>query len=183
MPEGTDMNLPANLSLKQTRSITKIMKKLQDLMDEVNPFVKDFLHICEITDEEMKEVKLVISCKARPEGEHERRYNLQQNLSEVSVLTNSQSGDLVLRKRGGGLQFIEDLHLAAQPLHFTLLFPFGTKRDCESEKKYGKDGTKTSHRVTPSEFFAYHMNMRDIYSDFLFRGAQLFQEYICIAFT
>ena len=95
------------------------MKKLQDLMIEVNPFVKDFLHICEIPDEEIREGKLIISCKARPEGEHERRYNEQQSLTEVSVLTNSQKGDLVLRKRGGGLQFINDLHPAAQPLHFT----------------------------------------------------------------
>ena len=80
------------------------MKKLQDLMIEVNPFVKDFLHICEIPDEEIKEGKLVISCKARTSGKHERRYNEQQSLSEVSVLTNSEKGDLVLRKRGGGLQ-------------------------------------------------------------------------------
>ena len=96
-----NMNLPASLSSKQTESITKTMKKLQDLMMEVNPFVKDFLHICEIPDEEIKEVKVIISCKARPAGEHDRRYNVQQSLSEVSVLTNSQQGDLVLRKRGG----------------------------------------------------------------------------------
>ena len=80
---------------------------------------------------------MVISCKARPSGEHERRYNEQQSLSEVSVLTNSEKGDLVLRKRGGGLQFINDLHPAAQPLHFTLLFPYGTKGYRESEKKKG----------------------------------------------
>ena len=159
------------------------MKKLQDMMMEVNPYVKDFLHICEIPEEEIQEGKLVISCKARPSGEHQRRYNEQENLSEVSVLTNSEKGDLVLRKRGGGLQFISDLHPAAQPLHFTLLFPHGTKGYCESEKKKGKDGLDSLRRVTPREFFAFHINMRDFYSDFLFRGARLFQEYLCIAFT
>ena len=178
-----NMNLPISLSSKQTDSITKTMKKLHDLMIEVNPFVKDFLHICEIPDEEIKEGKLVISCNARPSGEHERRYNEQKSLSEVSVLTNSEKGDLVLRKRGGGLQFISDLHPAAQPLHFTLLFPYGTKGYSESEKKKGHNGQNSVRRVTPREFFAFHINMREFYSDFLFRGSRLFQEYLCIAFT
>ena len=78
------MNLPKNLTTNQIESITNIMISLQNLMHEVNPFVKDFLHICEIPDEEIKEGKLVISCRARPDGEHERRYNQQQNLSEVT---------------------------------------------------------------------------------------------------
>ena len=90
-------------------------------MLDINPYVNDFLHICEIPEEDIKEGKLVISCKARPDGEHEHRYNTQQSLSEVSILTNSQP----LRKRGGGLQYVNYIHPSAQPLHFTLLFPYG----------------------------------------------------------
>ena len=178
-----NMNLPAHLSKKQISSITKTMKKLQDLMMEVNPYVKDFLHIAELSDEDLKEGKLVISCQARPKGEHERRYNEQHCFSEVSVLTNSASGDLVLRKRGGGLQTISDLNPSAQPLHFTLLFPFGTKGYNEADKKLDKDGCESKRRITPREFFAFHINMRDYYSDFLFRGGRLFQEYLCIAYS
>ena len=117
-------------------------------MIEVNPFVKDFLHVCEIPDEDIKDGKLVISCKACPHGEHERRYNQQESLSEVSVLTNSESGDLVLRKRGDGLKTISDLNPSAQPLHFTLLFPYGTKVYNEADKKKGKDGSISHRRVT-----------------------------------
>ena len=101
----------------------------------------------------------------------------------MSVLTNSESGDLVLRKRGGGLQTISDLNPSAQPLHFTLLFPYGTKGYNEADKKKAKDGSNSNRRVTPREFFAFHLNMRDYYSDFLFRGGRLFQEYLCIAFA
>ena len=68
-----NMNLPVHLSTKQRSSITNTMKKLQELMKEVNPYVKDFLHIAELNDEDLKEGKLVISCQARPHGEHERR--------------------------------------------------------------------------------------------------------------
>ena len=119
-----NMNLPTSLNVKQTALILSVMKKLQELMADVNPFVKDFKHICEIPVEEIKEGKLVIICKDKPKEAHERTYNLQQCFSEVSVLTNSEPGDVVLRKRGGGLQFVYDIHPSAQALHFTLLFPF-----------------------------------------------------------
>ena len=173
-----NLHLPEGLSQKQVKCLSNIMKKLQALISEVNPYVKDFLQICEIPDEQIKDGHLVISCKARPEGEHERRYNAQQCLTEVSILTNSQSGDLVLRKRGGGLQFVNDIHPSAQPLHFTLLFPFGTK-GYDADKKQ-VNGVR---RVTPREFFVYHTNMRDKDTDFLFRACRLFQEWLCVAFT
>ena len=128
-----NMHLPESTTRKQTQIISGVMKHLQNLMMEVNPFVKDFLQICEIPDEDIMEGKLVISCGARPDGAHVRRYNTQQSLSEVSILTNSEPGDLVLRKRGGGLQYVNDIHPSAQPFHFTLLFPYGTK---------GYDGTR-----------------------------------------
>ena len=173
-----NLHLPEGLSQKQVKCLSNIMKKLQALISEVNPYVKDFLQICEIPDEQIKDGHLVISCKARPEGEHERRYNAQQCLTEVSILTNSQSGDLVLRKRGGGLQFVNDIHPSAQPLHFTLLFPFGTK-GYDADKKQ-VNGVR---RVTPREFFVYHTNMRNKDTDFLFRACRLFQEWLCVAFT
>ena len=122
----------------------------------------------------------MISCKERPKGTHERTYNQQTSLSEVSVLTNSQPGDIVVRKRGGGLQFVYDIHPSAQPLHFTLLFPYGTDGYNEATK-HVKGNTKK--RVKPREFFSYHLNMGDPQSDFLFRAGRLFQEYLCIAFT
>ena len=37
--------------------------------------------------------------------------------------------------------------------------------------------------MTPRELFAFHINLRDKCSDFLFRGGRLFQEYLCFAFT
>ena len=154
------------MTKKEIEIITKILLRLQELLKEVNPFVKDLLHICEIPDEELTEGKLVISCKERPEGSHARKYNVQQSLSEVSVLTNSMPGDMILRKRGGGLQQIYDIHPSAQPLHFILLFPYVTKGYYESLKH--EDNVK---RVSPREFFAYHINMRNKMSDFLFRFA------------
>ena len=175
-----NMCLPKHLSNVQTNLITSTMQKLQKILKQINPFVKDLLHVCEIPDSELKDGKIIISCKKtdRPKGSHERRYNIQQSLNEVSVLTNSVAGDLVLRKRGGGLKYIYDLHPAAQPLHFVLLFPFGT-HGCSEFMMH----TDKKKRVSPREFFAYHLNMRKPSADFLFRFGRLFQEYVCLAFT
>ena len=98
----------------------------------------------------------MISCRKedRPGNSHERTYNLQQSFSEVSILTNSVPSDLVLRKRGGGIAHIYDLHPAAQPLHFILLFPYGTHGYSEFMKHI--DGKK---RLSPREFYAFHLNM------------------------
>jgi hypothetical protein len=172
------MNLPKTMTKKEIEIISNTLVKLHNLLKNVNPFVKDLMHICEIPDDELSEGKLIISSKERPKGAHQRQYNTQQSLSEVSVLTNSMPGDMVLRKRGGGLQQIYDIHPCAQPLHFVLLFPFGTKGYYETLKH--KDNIK---RVSPREFFTYHINMRCPKSDFLFRFARLFQEYLCLEFT
>ena len=99
------------------------------------------------------------------------------------MLTNCESGDLVIRKRGGGLQFINDIHPSAQPMHFVLLFPYGTKGYDAAEKHKDENGECGTRRVTPREFFVFHINMRDPSSDFLLRCARLFQEYLCLAYT
>ena len=175
-----NMSLPTHLKPKQIDVITQTMKNLQQLINDVNPFVKDLLHVYEIPDSELIDGKLIISCKERPKDAHPRTYNTQQSFSEVTVLTNSVPSDLVLRKRGGGLEFIYDLHPAAQPLHFVLLFPYGTKGYSEFMKHKDKDQTK---RVSPREYFSYHLNMRNLEADFFFRCQRLFQEYICLAYA
>ena len=62
----------------------------------------------------------------KPKEAHSRVYNVQENLQELSIVTNEKPHDLVINKRGGGLEKISDLNPKAMPLHFTLLFPEGT---------------------------------------------------------
>ena len=172
-----NMSLPVNTSQQEINIITSQMKRLQDLLKQHNPYVKDFIHICEIPDEELAHVKLVISAEARPEGEHERRYNKQSSLTEVSILTNSHPHDLVLRKRGGGLTFVSDLNPSAQPLHFTILFPFGTK-GWNKDSRHAGGSTK---RITCREFYCYHIQVRNKEKDYLFKAGRLYQEFLCYA--
>ena len=120
-----NMTIPAGLSSRKKETLKKILKEMQELIKRENPFVKDFLMILELPDEDVLDGKLVISESAKPANEHERRYNAPTGFNEVSVLTNETRYSIVIHKRGGGLQEIQDLNPKSMPLHFTLSFPKG----------------------------------------------------------
>ena len=123
---------------------------------------------------------IVISAKAKPKDGHERIYNDQLNLEELRIVTNEEYDklDLVIHTHGGELQTISNLHRNVMPLHFTLLFPFGTPG-------YDQDLTHLDERkrVSPREYFTYHLMMRKRQSGYLFRAGRLFQEYVLHGFV
>ena len=173
------MTIPAGTSERQKKILEKVLVKVQEDLHEFNPFIQDFKQIMDIDDEQLGQGKIVISAKARPTGEHERRYNEQLNLQEVSILTNSQPHDLVLQQRGGGLQSISDLNPKGMPLHFTLLFPHGTY-GWNPEERHSVE-SKSKRRVTTREFYVFYMNQRSRELDYLHLAGRLYQEWICIA--
>ena len=173
-----NMSIPENISTKQKEILKDVLQVVQKALHKHNPFIRDLKQIKDIPTEELEEGKLIISAKNRPVGEHERRYNAQTNLQEISILRNSEPHDIVLQQRGGSLQTISDLNPKGMPLHFTLLFPYGT---------YGWDlmlkHTDGKRRVTPREFYVFHLNVRDPKNDFLHLAGRLFQEWICMAWV
>ena len=121
---------------------------------------------------------MVISAGGHPQEGHQRVYNAQTNLQELRIVTNEEKHDLVIHRRsGGGFQKISDLNPKAMPLHFTLLFPAGTP----GWDQYLKHRDNDNKRVTPREFFAYHLNKRNTDSDYIFQATRLFQEWILIS--
>ena len=71
------MTIPAGTSERQKKILKKVLVKVQTDLHNVNPFVRDFKQIMELDDTELGQGKIIISAKARPTGEHERRYNQQ----------------------------------------------------------------------------------------------------------
>ena len=172
--------LPEKISAKDKRDLKKLVPILQDEIRKANPFIKDFLMIMEIPDDDLANGKIIISARDKPKEEHARRYNLPTSLHEVSILTDNQPNDLVLRKRGGALMRISDLNPKAMPLHFTLLFPHGT---------YGWDPyqlqAKGQRKITCRQFYNFHIQTRDqvMNENFLLRSGRLFQEFVCMAWA
>ena len=172
-----NMVLPAGVSSKQKATIKCILEELESEIKQVNPFVRDFMMIKEMPD--VQEGKLVISASAKPVKEHSRRYNAPTGFSEVSILTTEDKHDIVIHKRGGGLQEVSGLNPKAMPLHFTLLFPHGTYGWDQTEKH-----TDDVRRVTAREWYCFHLFKRDNDNeDFLHDAGRLYQEFICMGWV
>ena len=173
-----NMVIPSNMSNAHKDLLREAVQIAQDEIHQHNPFVKDFKQIVEMPEDEFVEGKIVITAKT-PINEHERRYNAPTNLQEVTILMSPGKHDLVLQKRGGGLQTISELNPKGMPLHFTLLFPYGT---------YGWNPDEIqavgNKRISTREFYAFHLNVRKGENgDFLHRGLRLFQEWICTSWV
>ena len=89
--------------------------------------------------------------------------------------------DLVLTKKDGHLQIISEQNHSAMPLHFTLLFPTGTK-GWNPDLKQSPGSTK---RLTCREFTVFHLNFRKEdtvngvdYVNYIHFGERLFQEWV-----
>jgi len=167
------------MSAPNKEIMKNLVERMQAVLQQVNPFIRKFMQMLEVPDEQLSSGQLVISANPRdiPEGAHARTYNLQSNVNEVSVLTNLQPHDLVIRTRGGSLQRISDLNPSATPLHFTLLFPHGDYGYNQYLRHV--DGRK---RVSPREYYVYYLNVRSVSMDYIFRAGKLFQEYVIMAF-
>ena len=171
-----NMRIPGSTTPPQKAVLKQVLKIVQDKIHECNPYVKDYKQIMEISDEEIGEGKIVISAKG-PSNEHARRYNAPINLNEVCIFMNPGKHDLIIQKRGGGLLHVSDLNPSGMPLHFTLLFPYGTHG-------WNPDTTQaaSNRRITAREFYAFHLNIRENDNEnYLHRASRLFQEFICMA--
>ena len=166
-----NLRIPSNTSPAQKGVLRKLLQIAQDNIHEHNPYVRDFKQIIEMSDEEIGEGKIVISVEG-PRNEHVRRYNAQTNLNEVCILMNPGKHDLVLQRRGGGLKYISALNPSGMPMHFTLLFPYGTHGWDEKARQ-----AAGNRRITTREFYAFHLNIRQCDNgNYLHTARRLFQE-------
>ncbi|XP_078431629.1 uncharacterized protein LOC144703317 [Wolffia australiana] len=154
-----------------------ILEKIQHCLHVANPFVTQFQANNEqaLLTASTQEFELRIGEPSIPD----RRYD-QPNASEIAVLMtgDGHEGDgrrsIVLRKRGGGLQFVNQLNGYYDPLHFVLLFPYGSPGWSLQLKE--------SAHVTMNQFYAYHFMVHDS-STVLHLSGRLFQEYVVDAYA
>ena len=68
----SNMTVPESMSKSQKIVMKNILKTVEDTLLQCNPFVKDFKQVMEIPEEEIGNGMIIISAKARPNGEHAR---------------------------------------------------------------------------------------------------------------
>jgi len=118
------MNHPTNRRLDRST-----MQSLQDMLWRKHAGVQLYRQAFEIMNQMPPEENLTISLRLN-ENTDRRRYNLPTS-SEIAVIIPGSGEepvgvrDIILRKKHGGLQRINELHPLYEALHFVLLFPTG----------------------------------------------------------
>ncbi|TFK82097.1 hypothetical protein K466DRAFT_448549, partial [Polyporus arcularius HHB13444] len=112
-----------------------------------------------------------------------RRYNLP-TADDIAVLLPGQSGgdcrDIVLRTRAGPLHHIHEAHPAYAPLHYPILFPYGTSgwhwemRLCDPHDPGHRE---LEQSLTQTRYYAYQLQVRRDEFSTILRGGRLFQQY------
>ena len=178
-----NLRLPANISDREKIELCSIMEILQNTLKDCNPYIKDYRQIINIADADLANGKLVISAKARPRGEHERRYNSPVCLEEVSLLTVKGKHDLIITKTDGRLEIVSEQNQSAMPLHHTLLFPTGAK-GWHPDLKQSPESNKC---LTCREFTTWHLNVRKEgtydgveFVNYIHYAGKAFQEWMCL---
>ena len=158
-----------------------VMMKLQDMLHTHNPYVHSFKALGEIPHNEVADVQFVIRKDKKPEGEHERRFNLpdRNEIAVISLNETKEPADVLIRmKDNGPLHRISDLHRAFDPLRYILLFPDGQHGwQLNLSRTDGK-------KLTALQFYNYMLQVRDpqVHFNSIMRSRRLCQEYMLTSF-
>ncbi|XP_072025233.1 uncharacterized protein [Amphiura filiformis] len=101
---------------------------LQETLRKVNPYIKSFKAAIEVQEQNQDSLHIVLNAEKKPSEDHARRYNLPTG-SEVAVILPGDlvnNLDVVIHPREGPMQHINQLHRSYDPLHYVILFPYGT---------------------------------------------------------
>ena len=124
------MNVAGNSNVNESTMLI-----LQQMMHDLNPFVRHFKTMKELSDEQPKgisEMRMIFRSEGTPDN---RRYN-NPTASEIGVLIvggddegdcEPKNRDIVLRLKGSdnALSRINEIHQHFDPLQYVLMFPHG----------------------------------------------------------
>ena len=164
---------------------------LQEMLYNRHPAVQLYKQAYELMQNMGPDQNCSIALRFDQATDH-RRYNLPTTTSnEIAVILPgdgdqpTSARDIVLRKRGGGLREISDLHPLYSSLHYVLLFPTGQlgwhryiPYIAQENPQEGENEPGNSRKyVTQAEYFKYRLHPRQNQSNHVFMAGKLFQEY------
>ena len=159
-----------------------IMKDLRAMLESCNSYVRSFVTIDEQLQSGLlpQSVSLELLADRQPSTEHRGRYNVPTSNEEIAIL---MTGDTSARRsivvqpraRDGGaasLQLISETHRSWDPLHYVLMFPYGT--DGFHLDIQNQTGQKC---VSAMEYYCYRLMQRHGFN-VIQRCGRLFQQYV-----
>ncbi|XP_073021925.1 uncharacterized protein [Primulina eburnea] len=150
----------------------ELLLKIQNILDQHNPFVHVFRQIGKCQD--IPNCRLII----RQQRPNEHQYNLPTSSQVAAVIVDNEfqenlSGrDITIQGIGGNLISIQDVVGYYDPLQYPLLLPYGTYSwDINSRNINGT-------RLTCLNYYAYMLQIRENSPSLLLRGGRLLQQYV-----
>jgi len=154
-----------------------ILRHLQDMLDECNPYIQSFRQARDIIQSNMtSEISMVIY-NDRTNNSH--CYNAPTSSDVAAIMVgdgyseNPTNRDICLRLHDKGLKRISETHPSYDPLHYVLLFPRG---DDGWHINIPLIGSQKRTRVTPMQFYSYRLQIRN--GDWIQYAGRLYQQYI-----
>ena len=150
-----------------------IISDLQDMLHRHHSYVMQLKCAYEFARSNYDTYDIVICEEARPNGEHERRYNAPSSSHDVAILMpNEPTGqrDIVLHLRNDEFKRISELHRAYDPLQYPLLFPFATEGWNLQLK------LNTGCKITELMYYRFHFVTRP--ENYLLCTKKLFQQFL-----
>ncbi|XP_048605224.1 uncharacterized protein LOC125582525 [Brassica napus] len=176
------------LSKKADTLKEEIIEVLMKMLNEVNPYVKQFRSARERFDTNPEDAfHMRIISDRLTDG---RTYNAPM-ASEVAALIpgdfnlDMDKRDIVLQQHSGKLMRINEIHASYLALQYPLLFTYGEDGFRLGIKKGVTEATKKQKKATISmrQFFAYRLHERKNESGHLLHARRLFQQFLVDAYT
>ena len=171
--------IDGQLQSVRNRLNKETMVKLQEMLKEKNHLVKQLRFVSQLPEEQIEGKKFVLCAEGRPEGTHERTYNLPDadgdEVALVSLNDSTRPQDIQIYFKDGHIQRINPLNAHHDALHNTLLFPYG---DTTWHPKLKGDTYPTS---SPLQYYRHLFNVFDPNNHFngILRSGKLMAEFAC----
>ncbi|XP_073037994.1 uncharacterized protein [Primulina eburnea] len=150
----------------------ELLLKIQNILDQHNPFVHVFRQIGKCQD--IHNCRLII----RQQKPNEHQYSLPTTSQVAAVIVDNECAetlsnrDITIQGIGGNLINIQDVVGYYDPLQYPLLLPYGT---------YGWDLNSRNingTRLTCLNYYAYMLQIRENSPSLILRGGRLLQQYV-----
>jgi Helitron helicase-like domain at N-terminus len=162
------------------------MQILQNILLETNEYSQIFLHASEIL--QTTPARDLAICFVADPSTDERRYNPPTADELAAIIPGDEMAvtrprDILLHSRTGGVQHISDLHCSYCPLHYVLLFPYGTSGWTISlqhqPQLYEGDCDNARTHMSQLQFYAFRLYTHQNEFPIIHYGGRLFQQYLC----
>lgn len=175
---GEELQLDLRCSLFEQNTRRNIVSELQKLFDLNNNLIRSFKTALDMLPSD--EHRVVIRADRAPIGEHRGRFNAPSvdDIAVVMVQGECSRRDIVLQRRGGYLQRIDELHHLYDALQYPVILWQGSSTYHINLKQVNPlTGAQSDKNVSAMDYYSYQFMIRGERPSILHRCGALTNQY------